>query len=173
MKTELLNELRNIYNEKQIEKIIDEKQLSVLLKRKEIFENSTIVQDYINLLNQINEYKKSINSEDDIWMSLIDYLDSNVGDDTNKIYVYAGSFIRGLRSIMRVAESSPTAQFDRYIDIESLCLIDVPVEDRKIFRKNNNIIYSDSDVYEIRDKFLTDAINEGQEYAVKRVLTKK
>ena len=172
MNKDLLKDLKEKYNEKMKEKKINEGHLKVLLKRKEILENSPIVKDYIELIEQIEEMQSSIYNEQDILDSLVREVECNDEIDSNKLYLYVGTFINEGKIPRMVERDCFFGEFDRYVDIETLCLIDNPIEDREVFESSNTVI-TDGDLYELHDNFIIDSIKEEEDIAVRKVLTRK
>lgn len=111
----------------------------------------------------------------------------NVKDtDTNKIFVYAGSYyiqddkVNGLKQI-RVKYDNPKCDYRMYHDLEQYNPIMVPVQKCAKFEEDNNVIFGDysdyyNDYYTIRREFATDILFEGQEkakdYIVKKYVRK-
>lgn len=172
MNKDLLNSLKEKYNTGMQEKNKNEKDLQVLLDRKQILENSPIVRDYIELLKQIKKHRKNLSSENKILSNLIHEVEYRDNDDTNGIYFYMGSFIHEGNRKRLVDRDYHLSEFDRYIDIESLCFRDNPVEDREIFERENIVILS-GDLYDLHDEFIIDCITKDQDAAVAKVLSRK
>lgn len=171
MNNKSLKELKKKYNESINQNNRIKRNLQILIERKKILENSPIVKDYIDLLTQIEESKCQILTEEDILTDLITFLDYENGYETNKIYCYAGTFIQEGNNLRLVDKDYPSSEFDRYVDIESLYVIDNPVEDRKVFESENTIIYADN-LYDLHDEFIIDCIKKGQNIAVEKVLSR-
>ena len=89
MKEELLKDFRNDYVERLKKKQSNAKDLKILMKRKEILENSPIVRDYIQLNSQIELLINESFDKDDIYLTtLMDFEDKGLMSETNEIYVY-------------------------------------------------------------------------------------
>lgn len=179
MKESLLKDFRSEYKKRLKEKIELDKDLEILIKRRRILENSPIVKDYIELNNKIEEAMDKVCSEEDIFLSTLYEFDSKgLATDTNNILLYMGTFINENGYARLVDRNSSIAEFDRFINIESLDDVDVPVEDRDVFERNNNIIFLDNKepsmylLHEIRDKFIQSALTDGQEKACKKILSR-
>ena len=177
MNEKVLNEFREEYNKRLEKKHKIDKSLDILKKRKEILENSPIVRDYIELNDQIEKVSDMIFTEEEVFFdTLYDFENKGLIDETNNIYLYAGSFINENGDERLVERDSLISEFDRYINIESLKDIDVPVEDRTNFEKNNKVLVLDNNdyikylIYDIRDQFIRDSLNYGQEDACSKVL---
>lgn len=172
MDNNLLKELKEKYNNEMCKKNEVDKSLKVLNKRKVILENSPIVRDYIELMDQIESLKYQITSEEEILNCLMTELEYRNDFKTNNIYCYCGTFIEENGSCTLVDENDKEiGYFDRYVDIESLCVLDNPVEDREVFEKEN-IVIRDKNLYQLHDDFITDCIKINQDAAVKKVLSR-
>lgn len=179
MKEEILKDFRQEYIKRLEENEINNKSLNVLKNRKKILENSPLVKEYIELNKQIDDVTNKIFTADDIFTDTL-YNFNNIGltDETNNIYLYAGSFINEYGYERQVERDDSIAEFDKYINIESFENIDIPVEDRENFENSYRVLILDSNVpvkylkYEIRDQFINDALLEGQEAACHKVLSR-
>lgn len=171
MNNDLLKELRVKYNDQTIQRDNSEKKLQTLLKRKEILENSPLIKDYIELLEQIDASIEESYKEKFLLDSIISDFKYSKNDETNKIYQYVDTFITedGLNVV--VGRDCDDAEFDRYVDIESLSIIDNPVEDRYSFEASNKIIVGGY-LPEIHNDFILNCIKDGQDVAVEKVLTR-
>ena len=179
MNKELLKDFRDEYTEKLEINDKNEASLKVLMQRKEILENMPVIQDYIKLVKQIEDLKNEVSTNKELFLrTLFDYEGKGLVDETNSIFVYDGSFITRDGNIIRTERNSSDAEFDRYIDIESIEEVDIPVEDRKLFERFNKVIFLDESLpvkqslYEIHNQFMQDAITNGEKAACKRVLSR-
>lgn len=172
MNDKLLRDLRSKYMDKIVQQESNEKKLQVLLQRKAILENSPIVKGYVELLEQIDEVKNNTHDIKHILDNLVWDADNNYDQDTNKIYYYVGTFINDGKMAIPVDRNDSLGEFDSYVDIESLCTIDNPIEDRDSFEKSNTVIITDDELYELHDTFIMDCVRDGQDSAVTKVLTR-
>lgn len=178
MKDDLLEEFKNDYVDKSKRKHNYVNELKVLMKRKAIMENSTIVKDYIQLNSQIDTLLEKSHFDYDFVKTLSILEDKGLMSETNEIYVYNGTFYMQNNIVVRVHKNNPCGKFDKYIDIESMDEIEVPVEDRLVFEKNHKIVPLDGleptkyFLYSLRSKFIEDSLREGQEVACKKILSR-
>lgn len=179
MKEELLKEFRKEYKRRLTEKERDDKCLSILIERRNILERNPIVKNYMELNEQINKQLEKVVTPDDIYLdTLYDFENMGLMSKTNSILLYMGSFINENGFEAMVGRYNQAAEFDRYADIESLEYIDVPVEDRIDFERDNKVLVLDTDepskylIYEIRDQFINSCLTDGQEAACKKVLSR-
>ena len=178
MKEDLLKDFRNEYIKRLKEKQNNDNILSTLMNRKKFLENSPLVRDYIELCNQIQKFEDKIFTEDEIFTyTLFEYENMGLTSETNKIYFYAGTFLTENGEVKRVERNSSTGEFDKYIDIESIQILEVPIEDRDVFEKSNRVVDLNVDFdkylfYDVRDEFINDCLNYGQEVACKKILSK-
>ena len=142
-------------------------------------ENSPIIRDYVELCEQIEKEEGNFAYSEEIYLeTLWDYEDKGLMDETNDIFLYAGTFMTDFAVEKRVDRDSIYGEFDRYINIESFDEILNPVEDREVFETKHKIIFSDVleptkyMLYEIRDEFINDSLSEGQEIACKKILSR-
>ena len=179
MREDLLKDFRNNYVKKLKRKQTHDKALNILMKRKEILEKSTIVKDYIQLNSQIESLiSESCNKNDVFFDTLYDFEGKGLMSETNEIYVYNGTFFTENSMVRRVHKDNPIGEFDKYINIESMDEIEVPVEDRLVFEKRHKIVPLDGleptkcFLYKLRNQFIKDSLFEGQEVACKKILSR-
>ncbi len=179
MNKELLKKFRNEYTERLEQNNKKETSLKALIQRKEILENMPIIQDYINLVKQIDELNAEVSTDKQVFLhTLFDYEEKGLVDETNSIFIYDGSFMTRNGIVIATERNSSDAEFDRYIDIESIEEVDIPVEDRKLFERFNKVIFLDESLpvkqslYEIHNQFMQDAITDGEKAACKKVLSR-
>ena len=179
MKENLLKELKKEYDKGMQEKEANDRRLKTLMDRKAILENSPIVKGYIELCEQIEAEEENFCLAGDVFIdALCDFTDKGLFDETNGIFLYAGTFITEFGYEKRVPEDYQFAEFSRYIDIESFEQLDIPVEDRKAFESNNKVLFLPDEEktkyvkYDLRDQFVMDSLSEGQEVASKKILTR-
>ena len=179
MKEELLKEFRNDYVERLKKKQSNAKDLKILMKRKEILENSPIVRDYIQLNSQIELLINESFDKDDIYLTtLMDFEDKGLMSETNEIYVYNGTFYTEDHIVKRVGRDNPVGEFDKYIDLESMDELEIPVEDRLAFEASHKVVPLGNMeptkflLYKLRNQFIEDALYEGQEVACNKVLSR-
>lgn len=179
MKEEVLKDFRQEYIKRLEENEINNKSLNVLNNRKRILENSPLVRSYIELIKQIEETANRILTTDEVFAdTLYDFNNKGLTDETNNIYLYAGSYVNEYGYEREVERDSSLAEFDKYINIESFEELDIPVEDRENFENSYRVLILDSNVptrylkYELRDQFINDALFEGQEVACHKILSR-
>lgn len=129
------------------------------------------------------EYDGKILSNDDIVNKVISY--SRISN-TNNIYVYMGTYQRGSYSDIehgptdkRVARDNENADYRVYADIEknsSDAYVEVPIEKCDDFEKENTILFSHQFIssdyyYSVKKMFFEEALKNGQEKAIQKVLS--
>lgn len=147
------------------------------------------VAEWISLRQELDNFDKINVSDDELIRSnYSNYLYGIDKEDTNKIYVYLGTYkysnssdgIRGYDSDISVDYNSLDADYRIFNDIElrDCDSIIVPIEDCEDFEKDNRIIYLKQGdrylgrFYALQRDFFTDVIKYGQDTAVTRVLSK-
>ena len=177
MKEDLLKDFRNDYVKRLKKKQSNDKDLKILMERKKMLENSPIVRDYIQLNSQIEMLlNESHNMNNIFFTTLCDYEDKGLMSETNGIYVYTGTYYNEAGIFRRVYKDSPFAEFDKYVDIESMREIEIPIEDRSAFLENHKIVPVDEielskySLLELRKLFIENALYDGQEVACKKIL---
>jgi len=146
---------------------------------KELLESDD-VKEYLSL---VNEKKPDLRYQnDDITDLFCTYFNIELNNvkcnQTNKIYVYMGSYYAKHLGGMNVKEipvewDDPRCEYRRYQDLEQYSSMSVPISKCDKFEKNNNVIYDNSDnYYTIRREFASDILFEGQEKAKKYILSK-
>lgn len=179
MNNDLLKNLKDDFMKEKDENDIAERQLNSLLERKRLLENTRIVQDYLELCDQVDAMSDKVQDEKQIFLrTLFDYEHNGLVDETNDIFLYAGSYVTDLGYTVPVERDDPDAEFDNYINIESLEELDIPTEDREDFETEHKVIvlngrdYDNCNLYDLHTKFMYDAMLNGQEKACQRVLKK-
>lgn len=178
MNSDLLKDFKEEFLKKLEENKRKKLIFEALMQRKGYLENSRVVQDYIALMEQIKDMDDEVLDEGQIfWHVLFDYEDKGLVSETNGILLYAGSFFRDQDYLISVDRNSSDAEFDNYIDIESFDEIDIPVEDREIFEKEHKVIVLDDEsskysLYELHGQFMYYAVNEGEEVACQKILSR-
>lgn len=112
------------------------------------------------------------------------YLNSISASDTNKIYVYLGTYkssqesdVEHGPSDIRVSYQDPKAEYRIFQDIELNSQIVLPISECRRFESSNKIIYLFgyrlwSKYYEIQKEFFTTSVKSSQEEACKLILRK-
>lgn len=179
MNSKLLKELKDDFLEKKAINDQNEKKLNSLIQRKELLENTRIVKDYIELCHQVNDMLDQVEDEKQMFLhTLFDYERKGLVKETNGIFLYSGTYIRDCDYVIRVRKNDSDAEYDEYIDIESLEEIIVPVKDRAVFEKEHMVIALNEDspikysLYELHHDFMYDSVIEGQEKACQKILKK-
>lgn len=182
MKAELLTILKQELQSRKIEN----RKHNTKIKRIKELEKDPNVREYINLIKILEDDLNLINiSDKKLILSYYPFYLSEIGkDDTNKIYVYLGTFeynneidiVHGSRDF-RVKEDSEDADYKVYRNIESDYSIDIPIEKCEEFEKNNIIIRPETylngrEYYKIIDEFFINAIKTNQESAKKTNIEK-
>ena len=173
-----INELEQL--KEGYKKLIDNRdELNNLMSLKKELENNDIVKTYLSVLEKIEEFEDEsiINAND---KALMDKVIERMNIKTsNGIYVYFGTYYEVGNDCYITNYHDPNAHYSKYVDIEkhhSYAGIEVPINEREEFEKNNNIIMpktlgSRKDLYDyVRDIFFETCIIENQEKAVERVL---
>lgn len=99
--------------------------------------------------------------------------------DTNGIYVYKGTYmvdnccdiVHGPSDI-RVERDYPFATHRDYWDIEQHYAIEVPIKKCDEFERTHDVIYLSSNYHSIRQEFIEEALEHGQEEAVNKIKKK-
>ena len=160
-------------------KIRNKRKLNIMKYNKRLLGRLNInKKDYIQLNSQIDTLLEKSHFDYDFVKTLSILEDKGLMSETNEIYVYNGTFYMQNNIVVRVHRNNPCGEFDKYIDIESMDEIEVPVEDRLIFEKNHKIVPLDGleptkyFLYSLRSKFIEDSLREGQEVACKKILSR-
>ena len=186
MNIKLLKKLKEEYKAYQVDLEEAEKQLDVLMPEKEIYENNPIIKRYFELLDKIDHYewiKESYGNKDYVNNSIIEMFDKNINTDekdTNNIYVFMG-YDYNDKGLM--------CSF--YRNIESKAVIEIDISKSEEFETKNTVIklkpqspeqddseypysfsYFKTSFDRIRDEFIIDSVQEDQEKAIQKVLSK-
>ncbi len=144
--------------------------------------NNENVKEYIELVGA-HPYS-SVLKNDDIEKLFLNSFNRHLNDidekDTNKIFVYMGTFYvryNGgfLRSALefQVNRDDPRAEYRKYHDLEQNHSLNIPIAKCDEFERDNDIIYNNSGrFYDIRREFADDLLLEGQEKAKSYILKK-
>ena len=109
-------------------------------------------------------------------------------EDTNGIYYYDGTYKYVFDSVLKayglgpteekVARDDPEADFRRYSNVEGIYSYTFGLKEADEFEKTHTVLYvpeadeNDSSLYRITNDFVTTAVREGQEKAMRLLLTK-
>ena len=182
MKEELLTELKQELQSRKIEN----QEHNIKEKRLRELEKDANVKEYINLIKILEDDLNLINiSDKKLILSYYSCYIHKIDEcDTNKIYVYLGTFeysneidiVHGSRDF-RVKDDSEAADYKIYRNIETDCSIEIPIDKCEEFEKNNIIIkpktyLNGEEYYNIRDDFFVASIKTNQESAKKMILKK-
>lgn len=182
MKEELLIELKQELQNRKIEN----QEHNAKIKRMKELEKDPNVKEYINLIKILEDDLNLINiSDKKLILSYYSwYLNKIKDSETNKIYVYLGTFkyndeidiVHGSRDF-RVKDDYKDADYKIYRNIESDRNVDIPIGKCEEFEKNNIIIkpktyLNGKEYYNIRDDFFVASIKTNQESAKKLILKK-
>ena len=180
MQEDLLKEFRKEYDKGLKQQLISDDDLKVLIKRRSLLENSTIVKDYIQLNSQIETILNNSYNKDEVFNNtLSSFEDKGLMSDTNEIYVYNGTYYTRDGITIRVHKDNPCGEFDKYINLESLYEIEISIHDRSVFEESHKIVPLDGleptkgFIYDLRSQFIEYALCDGQEVACKKVLSRK
>ena len=137
------------------------------------------VKEYLELTNTEPEKLdfKEID-EDKIIKRISDRFVWNIKEnETNGIFVYRGTFEAGYDydivhgpSDRRVPRDSPFATHRDYWDLEQHYPFEVPIKKCEEFEKSHIVIFTSGNYYRIRQEFITEALKNGQEKAVKTII---
>lgn len=120
---------------------------------------------------------KEITDQDIILSIYKKYIVQIKENDTNKIYVYMGTYIQDYYDQSEcsfdkeVDMNNPNATHRIYRNLEGLLEKCIKIEDCDVFEKNNIVLFVD-DFYEIEKEFLSTSVKENQEKAIQKVLKK-
>lgn len=182
MKEELLQKMKEELNEKKQEIELHNEKIK---KLKELLKEPK-VKEYIKLMDQEIPSLKQIKKTDEEIISTLysKYAYRIKEDETNKIFVYLGTYkyselydIHHSIPDISVSYDSKEADYRKYQDIEDNFAKIIPIKQCEIFEKENIIInpntrYKTKAYYEIRQEFFTRAIKKDQESAKKLILRK-
>lgn len=160
--------------------------LDLLNQIKELNKDETVIK-YLNLLDEFN----SIDYIGILNFSLEDMLASSLRahmhliKETNNIYFYLGEFMLdntndfrfGPKDVKLDAGDSK-AEYKIYINIENNNKIRIPINESKNFESKHKVIFSDqiqlnSAFINAQTEFIKTALEEGQEAACDKILSKK
>lgn len=185
MKEETLNAIRTEYekeksNQEALKRI--KKQITELEENPFVTQYLKLKEDYKNIYNDVCAEQ----SDEEIIKSIFRrYMVSE--KETNSIYFCLGSFMYSMQcdidrgyNDMQVSKDNPFAEFKSYMDIENeYNVIEVPIKECEEFEKTHKVIVVDKALvgewkyYEVQSDFIKTAVEEGQEKACQRVMTKK
>ena len=185
MKEDLLNSIKKDYLEKKALKA----EVSNLIGRIKKLEDNEYVKEYFRLKEELESfpYERMIveTDLDLLSRSFRPYLYAN--KETNGIYLYMGAYKRNFfcdiehgSSDYRLHRNDSDVEYCMYKDIETEVYdyVQVPIEKCDEFERTHNVIIpktwlNDALYYEIQRDFFNMAVNEGQEVACQKILSKK
>ncbi len=165
MKKETLLTIKRCYESLQEGKRRDK----VIWDRIEILEQNPLVKEYIELkqrVKMVDPQKKYLTNEEILEICSDLYLSSS--KETNNIYVYIGK--------VELKEKGVKKDYKRYINLEARYDNHlIPIEESELFESTHEIINAKGqETYkEIQKEFMKTLMEEGQEKACKKVLSKK
>lgn len=184
MKPEMLEKIKRDYY-----KLKEEYQTNTSKNaRLKELEQHPLVQEYLTLRQELEELSsRKITRENCLdFVSAAYAINSHHIKGTNSIFVYLGTYknslsrdvLRGQESI-RVKYNDPNAEYRVYADLEkqSVNALEITVQKCSSFEQTHRIVYPKSyntvrEFYDLQNAFILDAIELGQEEAIKRVLAK-
>ena len=180
MREDLLKQFRSEYVKKSEINNKNAESLKVLLERKAILENSPLIKSYIELNEQIDTLGNNIISTESIFLdTLSEFENKGLNDKTNEMYYYLGSFDideDGNEFQVYRDDYFSNPLFERYIELESKRIIEIPSDDADQFENENCVVidsdYPDVSMFsDIRKEYFYEALQEGQEIACKKFLS--
>jgi len=172
--------LKYAYEDKKNERDTAEEHYCELLNKKYKLEQKPIVAKYLNLLEEIEKYDDNFAKNDEILDQAFKFIqNSGYFIDTNEIYFYYGSFMNEDGNVIQVPRNSSSGEYDLYKDVESCKYIKNPISQREEFEANHKVIVfykpypSNRDFTSVHRDFLYTALDEGQEVACNKVLSRK
>lgn len=182
MKEETLNLIRS--KVKKMKKISEEE--NERNKRIKELEKDSKVEEYLRLRGiKVSEQKETLEIDEDVITGNLYscYLYSIKDEDTNKIFVYLGTYKSSLEkdiihsNDIRVSYDDAKAEYRIYQDIESTSSVIIPIKDSIEFERTHKIIYPKGyrtygEYYKIQKEFFQTAVRENQEEACKLILRK-
>lgn len=180
MEKDTFLKIKSEYEEKITARTEFEKELEKLKSKVRIMQMHPAVCQFFEILEEYNKkidiYNSFFDTNNVLLMETADeYSKLNLIKDTNKILFYRGSFSSNHVQSFRI---DSTAEYDLYIDIESLEKTKNPIQNREYFESNNNVIVTTNyptqkELEKIRNEFFKTAVEEGQEKASIKVLNRK
>lgn len=181
MREDILNQIKN-----EIEnKLLDNEKYNATVKRIKDLEKNRYVKEYINLLGlPISRQDFIIDDTDSIVSEIYSKYINKIGEsDTNRIYVYLGTYRYSTTSDVvslgddRVSYDDNRADYRVYQDLEQRSSIVVNIKDCKSFEENNTILnpnsyFKNQEYYRMQKEFFIAAVKDGQDAAKKRILKK-
>ena len=184
MKEEMLEKIKRDYHELEKEYQMHGEKLTRL---KEL-ESHPLVKEYLMLQEELKELSpRKMTEEKRLDFASEAYaMNSRHIKETNSIFVYLGTYKNRLsRDIFHGPESTrvkyddPSATYRMYADLEKQKFeaLEIAIQNCDLFEQTHRIIYPKSyntgyEFYDLQNEFVLDAIELGQEEAVKRVLEK-
>ena len=184
----LFNKLRERYFHVIEQNEREKDGLKAVEKRRDIVKQNPIVKQYLELEEQVKLLKENILSDDQMISEFFSYYEklaseykNNDDNDNNNIYFYLGSFAKNQYDegyqINITNESRKKPEYNFYVNLETQEFIDVDYEEKDEFEKNNKVIITSSFpnilIYDkLRTEFFMDAMENGQDKARQRILTK-
>ena len=146
-----------------------------------------IYNEYARLRNRLAEEEEK--KEDSI---IVSTYKKHIGEideeDTNGIYYYDGTYKYVFDSCLKayglgpieekVDRDDPEADFRRYSNVEGIYSYTFGLKEADAFEKTHTVLYipeadeKDSSLYRITNDFVTTAVRENQENAMRLILTK-
>ena len=184
MKPEMLEKIKRDYL--KLEEDYQTKN-SKMIRLKEL-EQHPLIQEYLTLQQDLekNTLQKATEKHCLDFVSEAYAMNSHHIKETNSIFVYLGTYknnesrdiLRGPEST-RVKYNDPEAEYRVYVDLEkqSYDALEIPLQNCAFFEQTHRIIFPKSyntvrEFFNLQNTFLLDAIELGQEAAIKRVLAK-
>lgn len=181
MKEEVLNQIKDSYNQKK--KIRND--ILALLDRLRKLEENDIVKEYIKLKQQLDttNYQKILGEPENQILYSTFYSHRYMIKDTNEIYVCIGTFrldnicdIEHGPSDIRLKRDDPRAEYRIYRNLEDEFSKQIPIHKCEEFERTHNVIIPKTTLstekyyYELQKEFITLAVTEGQETACRKIL---
>lgn len=178
MKEETLQKIKEDYKQ------IIEKRNHLLQLCEEItkLEEDENVKKYLKIKEELSkiDYKNQIKETDSYILDAVFWRYQRLIQDidTNDIYVYMGTYmldnicdIEHGPSDIRLKDDDPRAQYRIYRNIENGYSKEIPISECDEFEKNHKVI-TDENFYTLQKEFIMTAVNEGQEEACRKILSR-
>lgn len=179
MKNEIFDELKEDYFEKSKKNEKNKRCLDALKQRRDFLKKNALIQQYLDLDNQIKDYKRKVFSDKEILDSTLSYFDEVTEyDETFEVYLYLGSFIYDDYDIVaQIARNDKHDEpdYNIYANIESKEILVLDYADCYEFENTHDILVVDelpdyNLLYDVRDEYFKDAFENGQDKAMEKVL---
>ena len=183
MEQEILQKIKDDYERRKQER----DDLQKLIQAIKELEETEIVKKYLALTEKL----ASIKFKKNLLVSDIELLDLAFRSNcysikkTNNIYICLGTFMQDSccdivhgSSDIRLKYDDPRAEYRIYKNIEDNFSKLIPIRKCALFEATNKVIFpqtsrTDKFYYELQREFISTMIEQGQEEACKRVLTRK